>query len=182
MILLEVKKTRTTPYRPSSNDLIERFNSTLSQRIKMFVDKIWVYFLRPIEQHLIQLPVTVQTCICLAGRSICLVISFFHFQRSDALADVHEYVIDLRDQMVECYHLVQENLKSAAERQKRDYDSRALEYKYKPGDAVYKKEGAGRKLEEKYTGHFLVTKSHSPSLCYTDFFLENAIPRRRLLS
>ena len=36
--LLQIKKTRTTAYRPKSNGLIERFNSTLGRMIKKFVD------------------------------------------------------------------------------------------------------------------------------------------------
>ena len=35
--LLEVKQTRTTPYHPSSNGLIERFNRTLAQMIRSFI-------------------------------------------------------------------------------------------------------------------------------------------------
>jgi hypothetical protein len=37
--LLDVKKTRSTPYRPSSNGLIEKFNLTLENMIKSFVSK-----------------------------------------------------------------------------------------------------------------------------------------------
>ena len=37
-ILLDVKKTRTCPYRPSSDGLVERFNRTLQQMLKAFVN------------------------------------------------------------------------------------------------------------------------------------------------
>lgn len=37
--LLDVKKTRSTPYRPSFNGLIEKFNLTLENMIKSFVSK-----------------------------------------------------------------------------------------------------------------------------------------------
>ena len=36
--LLEIKKTRSTPYRPQSNGLIERFNRTLGKMIRSFID------------------------------------------------------------------------------------------------------------------------------------------------
>ena len=35
--LLEIKKTRSTPYRPQSNGLIERFNRTLGKMIRSFI-------------------------------------------------------------------------------------------------------------------------------------------------
>lgn len=37
--LLDVKKTRSTPHRPSSNGLVEKFNLTLENMIKRFVSK-----------------------------------------------------------------------------------------------------------------------------------------------
>ena len=37
--LLEISKTRTTPYPPASNGMIERFNRTLVDMISLFVDK-----------------------------------------------------------------------------------------------------------------------------------------------
>lgn len=88
----------------------------------------------------------------------------FPFPRPEEPADIHEYVIDLRDKMEECYHTVRKNLKASAERQKRDYDSRIIEYSYQVGDIVYKKEGAGKKLDEKYTGPFIITKCLSPAV------------------
>ena len=37
--LLEIKRTRTTAYRPSSKGVIERFNGTLGRMIRKFVDR-----------------------------------------------------------------------------------------------------------------------------------------------
>lgn len=36
--LLQIKKTRLTPYRPNSNGLFERFNQTLGEMIKSFIE------------------------------------------------------------------------------------------------------------------------------------------------
>ena len=35
---LEIEKTRTTPYRPQSDGLVERFNKTLQQMLSIFVN------------------------------------------------------------------------------------------------------------------------------------------------
>lgn len=37
--LLQITKTRTTPYRPASNGLVERFNRTLLQMVRCYVDQ-----------------------------------------------------------------------------------------------------------------------------------------------
>ena len=88
----------------------------------------------------------------------------FPFPRPEEPSDVHKYVSELRDRLEECYHSARKNLRSAMERQKRDYDSRMVEHSYEKGDVVYKKEGAGRKLDEKYTGPYIIVKCLSPSV------------------
>ena len=88
----------------------------------------------------------------------------YPFPRQEEPASIHEYVSELRDRLEETYHTVRENLKLAAQRQKRDYDSRIVENVYNVGDLVYKKEGAGKKLDPKYIGPFIITKCLSPSV------------------
>ena len=39
-----------------------------------------------------------------------------------------------------------------------------MEHSYEKSDVVYKKEGAGRKLDEKYTGPYIIVKCLSPSV------------------
>ena len=50
--LLQIKKTRTTAYRPKSYGLIERFNSTLGRMIKKFVDHNKSYWDKHLNLHL----------------------------------------------------------------------------------------------------------------------------------
>ena len=73
----------------------------------------------------------------------------YPFPRPEEPETVHEYVSDLRNSLEVIYHTVRKNLKISAQRQKRDYDSRIVENVYQRGDLVYKKEGAGKKLDPK---------------------------------
>lgn len=169
--LLQIKKTRTTAYRPKSNGLIERFNSTLGRMIKKFVDhnkSNW-------DKHLNLLLAAYRSTIhpatgyspnmLMFGRELNIPSDILYpFPRPEEPADVHEYVSDLRERLEDIYHTVRKNLKTAAERQKQDYDSRMVENIYQRGDVVYKREGAGRKLDCKYTGPFIIVECLSPSV------------------
>ena len=79
----------------------------------------------------------------------------FPFPRPEEPSDVHEYVSELRDKLEECYHVARKNIKSAVERQKRDSDTRIVEYSYRKGDIVYKKEGAGKSWMQNTQAHIL---------------------------
>ena len=169
--LLEVKKTRTTAYRPSSNGLIERFNGTLGRMIKKFVDRNKSNW----DKHLSLLlaayratphpPTGYSPNFLMFGREVNIPSDIlFPFPKPEAPSTVHEYACKLRDKLEQSYHLVRKNLRKAAERQKRDYDSRAVQNVYKRGDIVYKKEGAGKKLDAKYTGPYVILKCLSSSV------------------
>ena len=138
--LLEVKKTRTTAYKPSSNGLIERFNQTLGNMIKKVVthnSNNWDQYLGLL---LAAYRATPHPNMLMFGREVSMPKDMVYpFQRSVEPCNVHEYVTQLRDRMEECYHIARKNLRAAAERQKRDYDSRTVEYPYKVGDVVYKR-------------------------------------------
>ena len=71
---------------------------------------------------------------------------------------------DIRDRLEDIYHTVWKNLKTAAEQQKSDYDSRIVENVYQKGDIVSKREGAGKKLGPKYAGPFIVIEYLCPSV------------------
>ena len=58
--------------------------------------------------------------------------------------------------MESCYEIAREHLKRSAEKQKRDYDSRVVEHKYRPGDLVYRRHHVPKKLETPWVGPFVV--------------------------
>ena len=133
--LLQIKKTRTKAYRPKSNGLIERFNSTLGRMTKKFVDHNKNNWDKHLDLLLSAYRSTVHPAtgyspnILMFGREkIYQVIFFIHFLDLKNQKIFMSMFHDLHHKMEECYHMVGKILQSAAEKQKQDYDSRIVEY------------------------------------------------------
>ena len=163
--LLEIKKTRSTPYRPQSNGLIERFNRTLGKMIRSFVG------LNKLEWdcHIPLLTAAYRSTVhpatgftpnkLMLGREVNLPVDLLYPRPStEDYPEVHEYVSTLRDRMEECYDIARKCLKKAAERQGRHYDTRINENIYSPGDLVYKRSPMQKKLQKPWEGPLVVMK------------------------
>jgi hypothetical protein len=169
--LLEITKTRTTAYRPSSNGLVERFNGTLAKMLMKTVNS----YLNNWDEHIGLLLAAYRSTIhpatgytpnmLMFGREVNLPSHLlFPFPRPEAPLNQHWYVADLREKMEETYHLAREALKETASRQKKDHDTRIAENMLKVGDLVYKKKGVSIKLEDIYQGPFVITSIVSSSV------------------
>ena len=163
--LLQMKKTRTTPYRPSSNGLIERFNSTFGKMLMKFVNQNtdnWDQYIGLLlaAYRSTPHPSTGYTPnMMMFGREVNLPADVvFPFPHEDAPKDVHDYVHELRSKMEKCFHLSRQHLQSAAARQKHDYDSRIQENKYQIGDLVYKRCVNVKKLQKPWDGPYIIKK------------------------
>ena len=163
--LLEIKKTRTTPYHLASNGLVERFNRTLAKMIKGFVgdnQDNW-------DEHVSLLTAAYRSTahpatgftpnMLMLGREVNLPCDIVFPKPIQSSVELHEYVQQLRDSMEECFDLARKNLKFAAERQKRNYDRRAIENKYAPGQLVYKRNPLNKKLEVSWQGPLVIVES-----------------------
>lgn len=76
----------------------------------------------------------------------------------------HDFVIQLRDETYQTYHLERKSVGYAANRQKRDNGTRIDEHIYAVSDAVYEHRDSDRKQKAKYDGAIIVTKVGSPSI------------------
>lgn len=175
--LFQVAKTRTTPYHPASNGQVERFNKTLLQMVRCYVDgnqKNW-------DEHLPLLTAAYRSSphACtgftpnrmMLGRevhqpqSVSLGVAEANRVRSSPA----EYVASLEEQLRETHELAREHLKVAQRKQKRDYDLRAQQRAYQAGDLVYvrdstRKRGQSPKLQPPWKGPSLVTERIGPVL------------------
>ena len=165
--LLHIVKKRTTPYRPCSNGQVERYNRTLLQLIRCFLQgnhHTW-------DEHLPQLAGAIRSTInqntgftpnlMMLGHEVILPVNLMiGITEEGENKTPAEYVLKLRT----IFHtLARENLVSTQMRQKKDYDMRLKENTYEVGDLVYllysaRKIGQSSKLQQILKGPMLVTK------------------------
>ncbi len=166
--LLEVQKTRTTPYRPQSDGQVERFNRTLIAMLSKLCSenqKDW-------DDHLPYVMCAYRATVhestgcspnlVMLGREVSLPIDLMYPRPKDGpFRCPIEYVEWVRDAMCEGFEHVRLNLGRAAERQKRYYDRRAVTQTYSPGEWVLRlyPPGTSRsKLNYHYIGPYLVIR------------------------
>lgn len=176
--LLEIRKTRTTPYHPSSNGMIERFNQTLVNMISMYVDRKQVDW----DAQLPLLTSAYRTCehagtgftpnFLMLGRETHTPLNLLvEGVTADESSDSYgEFAWNLKQTLCDVHSIVRENLETWSSNQKRDYDTRLAQNNFSCGDLVYHKDdtkmkGLSPKLKgEMWKGPFVVTKKFSDIL------------------
>ncbi|XP_023205547.1 uncharacterized protein LOC106700194 [Xiphophorus maculatus] len=175
--LFQISKTRTTPYHPASNGQVERFNRTLLQMIRCYVDqnqKNW-------DEHLPLLTAAYRSAqnsstgfspnMLMLGREVhqpqelWLGLAERTWSEKDPLAYVH----DLEKTLGEAHDMARQHLRGAQLRQKRTHDLRAKECSYNIGDLVYvkdntKKLGFSPKLQPPWKGPCIIKAQLGPVL------------------
>ena len=172
--LLEIHKTRTTPYHPSSNGMIERFNQTLANMISSFVDTNQLNW----DENLNLLTSAYRSCqhestgfspnFLMLGRELRTPVEFA-LGVEPPLGEnenIGEYATNLSETMAESARLVREHLNAAVQRQKKNHDVRVSHNNYNVGDYVYyldstKSKGLSPKLKLAWKGPCVVTKKLS---------------------
>ena len=178
--LLEIRKTRSSPYHPASNGMIERFNQTLVNMIASYVDQRQEEW----DVHLPLLTAAYRSCehqatgyspnYLMLGHENHTPLSLLLGTREDWEEEnwesYGEYAYKLKGNLSLVYDIVRQNLEKASNKQKRDYDTKIAFTNYKPGDLVYcrddtKLKGLSPKLKvNKWSGPYVVTKKFSDLL------------------
>ena len=174
--LVGTTKTRTTPYAPWSDGLIERYNRSLLQILRILVNENqddW-------DTHL---PYVTAAYRCCAQESTQMSPYFVMFGREMPIPlDLQvgmparmerqyscqtEYVIWLKSVFQSAFQRVQTNLKTAARRQKNNYDARARPQKFQVGDYVwrYYQPNVRRKLGKGWTGPWKIIGTPTSNNC-----------------
>ena len=142
--LLQVDKTRTTPWRPCSNGMIERFNKTLGAMLRQltsshqrdwdeYVELATMAYRSTVHESTGQTP-----NMMMLGRELPM--------PSHLLVDTPDveegqgrppFVNQLEDKLLEVHTIARENLKKSHVRQKKQYDRTARARQWKIGMAVW---------------------------------------------
>lgn len=166
--LLEIKQTRTAPYHPQSDGIVERFNRTLINMLAKFCAEnkdTW-------DQHLPYVMCAYRASVhestgytpnmMMLGRETTLPIDLMYpREHQEFLRCPVRYVEWVQKEMEANFNKVREELQTAAIRQKRYYDKRAQTRRFKVGDWVwrfYPPHLTRSKLNSPYMGPYLVTE------------------------
>ena len=164
--LLEVTKTRTTPYHPQSDGLVERMNRTLLDMLSKACKnrtEDWDTHLPYVLAAYRATPHASTGCspnLLMYGREMALPVDLIYDTSTgvpQGLCPI-EYVEWVKDAMAENYDFVRNRLGKAANRQKTLYDQKAKQRNFEPGSWVLRLYPPLErdKLNPKYTGPYLV--------------------------
>ena len=164
--LLELKKTRTMPYRPQSDGQTERFNKTLQQMLSMFVNERrddWddhLCFLLFAYNSAMQHSTRCTPNLLMFGRELNIPLAFMAGLPSEKVERECEcaYVEWLKNSLECAFEFARTNLECSFRRQKRLYDRGCKRREYEVGSKVWRwyPPKAHMKLGLGWTGPYIV--------------------------
>ena len=167
--LLEIDKSRTSPYHPQSDGLVERMNRTIEAMISMFVSpgqRDWDEFLPYIMmayRSAVHSTTGYSPNRMMLGREVELPIDLIIGVPEDAGRSLNnvDYVEKMRLDMEEVHKIARKHIQWRSAVQKRNYDLRAQIKKYEECDLVWmhnpaKKIGISPKLSRSWEGPYIV--------------------------
>ena len=170
--VLEIHKARTSPYRPSANGQVERFNRTLMDAVRCFLGKAQNKW----DQHVQQIAGAIRSSVnrstgftpnmLMLGREVNTPAQLMFPCVKEKYEDYGEYVSDLMETMKSAHDCARNTLKTSLKRMKRNYDLRVLQRPYAEGDVIYlldtaSVKGKSRKLSAPWKGPAAVVKKLS---------------------
>lgn len=177
--IFQIDKTRTSPFRPQSDGMVERFNRTMGAMLRQFVSNTqenWDEFL-PLCAMAYNSSVHSSTGYTpnylMFGREFKLPLEYMlpcpDFIEEDLDDSLEHYVTRLKDSLCLTYEVVRSNTKKAVNSQKVYYEQRMRAEKFRKGQSVWyycprRSKGLSPKLCKPWTGPFFITKLIGKSL------------------
>ena len=180
--VLQIHKARTTPYRPSANGQVERYNRTLMDAVRCYIGKSQNQW----DKYLSQIAGAIRSTVnrstgftpnmLMLGREINQPADLmFPLPTSAKKVDsVDDYCSNLAQAISEAHETARVTLRSTQKRMKRDYDVKVRKWDYQVGNWVYildtaSIKGKCRKLSPPWKGPALITKKLSPYLYRVEY-------------
>ena len=165
---LRTKHKTTTAYHPQSNGMTERFNKTVVEMIRKYIDdgfEQWEEVLGPMAaayRNSVHSSTMESPYFLVTARDPNMVIDRFLIPEPELITP-RDYKSQVMRRLREGFALASKNLIEARRQQKIQYDKRAKEEKFEVGDRVLldvrvTKLGTSNKLNPRYQGPFRVTK------------------------
>ena len=146
--LLSIRQLTTSPYNPSCNGLVERFNSTLKTMLRRLCSeqpKLWHRFLGPLLFAYREVPqesTGFSPFELIFGRNVRgpmqILKNLWTEEKNDGseVRGSYQYVIELRDRLESTLELAREQLKGAQEKQRKYADRGAKLRSFREGEEV----------------------------------------------
>ncbi|XP_013381256.1 uncharacterized protein LOC106152279 [Lingula anatina] len=140
---LHIHKARTTPYRPSANGQVERYNRTIMEAVRCFVGKQQHEWDRYIQQIAGALRSSVNRDtgftpnMLMLGREVNTPAQLMFPIITSTAQDYGEYVSKFILKTQQAHQIARDRLKTTTKRMKRDYDLKILLRPYAEKDLVY---------------------------------------------
>ena len=140
--LLDIRKSRTTAYRPQSDGLVERMNRTLEQMLAAHVDDHHTNWDRHLQRCLLAYRSSVHSstketpAMLMLGHEIHLPVDVMFQSPDSERSHVNTYVINLRRNLQRAFTHARDAGATAQRRQKAHYDKHAKQPKLNVGDMV----------------------------------------------
>jgi len=172
--LLHINKTRTTPYHPQCDGLVEQFNRTLLNMLATCASDHpfdWENYIRKMcmaYNSSVQSSTGYTPFYLMFGWQARLPLdTMYGTEEHHAALSPFEYANTLKKRLTIAFALVRERLQTTHQRQKEFYDQKIHGKPYENGSFVwlhspFTGRGASLKLYHPWTGPYKIVRSHLP--------------------
>ena len=164
--LLDIQKTKTSPYQSQSDGLVERINCTIKRMLKCVVNEAKDDWDNHLPYVMMAYRASVQEStkctpnLLMLGRETNWPVDLM-FQKHNPLSEQCpiRYIEWVKAATQQAFEFVRDKLGRAAQHQKKLYDRRKKTPKFEVGDWVWRIVPARQKIDMKWHGPYLVLSS-----------------------